>query len=63
MDKSIFTGKAGKPDDTALEAVLGITWGLWKELRDFVFREYPGAVGEWNWPGERYGWNYRISKS
>jgi hypothetical protein len=33
---------------------------LWFDLRDYVFEKYPEATEEWNFPGKKYGWSYRI---
>lgn len=60
MALSIFDDKSKKPDDRDLAEVLGETFILWKELRDFVLQQYPGAVEEWNYSGKNYGWNFRL---
>jgi hypothetical protein len=60
MDKSIFTNKEQIPAEEDLRLSLGITYELWGKLREFTLREYPAAVMEWNYPGEKYGWSFRI---
>jgi hypothetical protein len=30
------------------------------DLRDYVFEKYPNAVEDWNCPGAKYGWSFRI---
>lgn len=60
MEKSIFTDKKVMPDETDLMNSLNATYDLWQHLREYVFLKYPGAVAEWNYPGEKYGWSFRI---
>jgi hypothetical protein len=60
MEPSIFTDKAKIPDDFMLLEALGALYSAWKEIRDYVFRVYPKATEEWNSPGQKYGWSFRI---
>lgn len=60
MDKSIFTDKKNVPCDGELIDSLGNTFKLWQFIRDFVHLKYPAAMDEWNYPSEKYGWNFRI---
>ncbi|MCE1164217.1 MAG: DUF3788 domain-containing protein [Bacteroidetes bacterium] len=60
MDISIFTDKKTKPDEASLKAALGRTFRLWVELENYVLSKYPAAVKEWNFPGEKYGWSYKL---
>jgi hypothetical protein len=60
MDQSIFINKAIIPDDTDLQVELGETYGLWKEIMDFVILKYPKAATEWSYPGSKYGWSFRL---
>lgn len=48
------------PDDLKLSEALGELFSVWMEIRSYVFRAYPGAVEEWNFPGQKYGWSFRI---
>ncbi len=59
METSIFMHKEKKPAVAELKSALGEKHQLWQEIRDFVF-ENPVAVEEWNFPGKKYGWSYRI---
>lgn len=59
-DKSIFPDKAVKPTEHDLREKLGGIYPLWQHLHDFVFSRYPGGIAEWNFPGKKYGWSYRI---
>jgi hypothetical protein len=59
-DISIFTDKEAQPTDRSLIAALGSVHKLWKQIHALVMRKYPKAMAEWNYPGKKYGWNYRI---
>lgn len=60
MDTSIFTNKAEIPDDFMLSGALGNLFKVWMNLRQYVFDVYPKATEEWNFPGQKYGWSFRI---
>ena len=63
MDTSIFMDKAKKPGPDDLSAALGKSYRYWQDIEDMVQRKYPGAVSEWNFPGPKYGWSFRIKDS
>ena len=54
MDKTV------KPTDKDLADKLGVTYNLWKRLHDLVLRKYPKGIADWNFPGKKYGWSFRI---
>ena len=60
MDKSIFSNKNNIPDNNDLKGSLGDTYNLWLLIKDYVHLKYPNAIDEWNYPGEKYGWSFRI---
>ena len=60
MDISIFTDKTEVPDETKLSAALGDLYNTWLQIRNYVKQVYPAAVEEWNFPGTKYGWNFRM---
>ena len=60
MDKSPFTDKSRKPGEKELAAAIGETLVWWNQVRDHVHAVCPGVVDEWNFPGEKYGWSFRI---
>ena len=60
MHQNPFTDKTHIPDFYDLASALGPTLGLWKQIRDYVFDQYPDAIEEWNFPGVKYGWSFRI---
>ena len=54
MDKSVT------PTDSDLQKTLDQSHLLWKEVRDKVLEKYPAGKEEWNFPGKKYGWSFRI---
>lgn len=60
MDKSCFPEKGSIPDEIQLSGCLENTYHLWQLLKSYVHQKYPNAKDEWNYPGEKYGWNFRI---
>lgn len=60
MDHSIFMDKSQMPTNEDLGPALGDKYELWMEIRDAVLQQYPGGVEEWNFPGKKYGWSFRI---
>lgn len=60
MDISIFTDKAQTPVIADLMQPLAETFPLWIKIRDFVLEQYPTGLEEWNFPGAKYGWSFRI---
>jgi len=60
MDTSIFSDKAVIPNDEMLAEAIGDLHSTWSEIRDYVFKVYPKALEEWNFPGQKYGWSFRI---
>ena len=59
-DASIFMDKTVKPTDKDLVEKLAATYDLWKRLHDLVLSKYPNGIADWNFPGKKYGWSYRI---
>ncbi len=59
-DLSIFPDKTIKPTEKVLAQTLASTYDLWVQIHDFVFEKYPNGQAEWNYPGKKYGWSYRI---
>ena len=39
---------------------LKATYDLWNTIRNYVHTAYPGAVDEWNYSGQKFGWSFRI---
>ena len=60
MDCSVFLDKEKLPTPNDLQKALEKTCDLWQELRLYVTAKYPSAKEEWNYPGPKYGWSFRI---
>lgn len=60
MDKSIFSDKAKTPTAKDLTNALANTHDLWQAVCDLTLQQYPKAISEWNFSGEKYGWSFRI---
>jgi len=60
MDHSVFMDKARSPSPEDLKRELGSKYDLWLEIRDHVLLKYPAGKEEWNFPGKKYGWSFRI---
>jgi len=60
MDTSVFTDQTRVPSPKDLSASLGSSINFWMEIKKFVFTKYTGAAEEWNYPGAKYGWSFRI---
>lgn len=60
MDISIFTDKSRIPTGEDLQTALGTLAVNWMKIREFVWNKYPTAKEEWNFPGAKYGWSFRI---
>jgi hypothetical protein len=59
-DISIFPHKESEPTDEDLQLAFGDSYDIWTRLNDFVFERYPKGILDWNYPGKKWGWNYRI---
>lgn len=60
MDKSVFTDKTTTPSEKDLSATIGKLLNCWQDICRFILFHYPAAIGEWHFPGEKYGWSYRL---
>ena len=60
MDTSIFMVKELIPTDSDLTGALAGTYDLWRSIKEYVHLKYPAAMDEWNYPGIKYGWSFRI---
>lgn len=59
-DISIFPDKAVMPTENDLVERLEDSYYIWKQIHDFVLSKYTNGLMEWNYPGKKYGWSYRI---
>jgi hypothetical protein len=55
-----FTDKNFIPTTQNLKKTLGSTFSIWESLVATTKTLYPKAIEEWNFPGEKYGWSFRI---
>lgn len=60
MDKSIFIEKEKTPTEKDLKKVLSRSYELWHDIYCLVYQKFPAAISEWNFPGKKYGWSFRI---
>ncbi|MBI9060071.1 MAG: DUF3788 domain-containing protein [Labilibaculum sp.] len=60
MDISIFTDKAIEPTQKDLQEQLGSLYPLWERIAEIVREKYPNPKEEWNYPGKKYGWSFRL---
>ncbi|BAX81658.1 DUF3788 domain-containing protein [Labilibaculum antarcticum] len=60
MDISIFTDKAVEPNLDDLKNNLDSTFDLWQQIVKIVKEQYPNPKEEWNYPGKKYGWSFRL---
>ena len=59
-ERSIFTDKNNQPTLKELMSRLGSSFIFWEQISQLVLSKYPQAVSEWNYPGQKYGWSFRI---
>jgi hypothetical protein len=59
-DISIFTNKNIIPDEKHLQSVLSDNFKYWKAIIDYTFTSSSQLLSEWNYPGQKYGWSFRI---
>jgi hypothetical protein len=60
MDTSIFPDKNNIPDEKVLKRALGSAYKNWKTIHKYVHSKYTSALDDWNFPGVKYGWSFRI---
>jgi hypothetical protein len=59
-DISVFQDKTAIPTENELAEKLGSNYKLWQKIHALVLKKYPNGLAEWNFPGKKYGWSYRI---
>jgi len=59
-DISIFQDKTVIPTNADLANKLGSSYELWRQIHNMVLSKYPNGLVEWNYPGKKYGWSFRI---
>jgi hypothetical protein len=41
-------------------AKLNLSYKYWSQIKEYVLERYPDGICEWNFPGKKYGWSFRI---
>lgn len=59
-DASLFMDKEKIPTSSDVEKGVGASIHFWNQIRDYVLEIYPTGKEEWNFPGKKYGWSFRI---
>jgi len=62
-DCSIFMEKENIPTRDDLQNKLGNCFDWWNEIEQYVLTHFPQGISEWNYPGKKFGWSYRIKDS
>ena len=57
---SIFCDKSRTPTTQDLKKILGRTFPIWESIIQAAKALYPEAREDWNFPGEKYGWSFRL---
>jgi hypothetical protein len=58
--ESIFMNKSDRPTEQDLVDKLGSTYLLWSDLKSYLNDTLKNPSGEWNYPGKKYGWSFRM---
>jgi len=43
-----------------LISAIGSSKSIWDDISEFVHIQYPAAISEWKYPGQKYGWSFRL---
>jgi hypothetical protein len=60
METIVFPDKDKMPGEAEVKKVLGKTYLVWQKVCNLVYAKVPGALSEWNFPGVKYGWSFRV---
>lgn len=60
IEPGIFSDKATRPTDAAVEHAIGSGFPLWVVLRAALAEVFDPVDGEWTFSGKRYGWSLRL---
>ena len=52
--------KAVKPVESELKETLGASFLLWNQLKNHLNAFLDNPSEEWNYPGKKYGWSFRL---
>jgi Protein of unknown function (DUF3788) len=59
---NVFAGQMEKPTQKAVEAALGASYALWKQLISELKKELHLDGEDWHSSGVKYGWALRLQK-
>ncbi len=57
---SVFADREVEPDKNDLAGKIGLLYATWQQVTQLVLSKLPHAIGQWNYPGQKYGWSYRL---
>lgn len=60
MALSIFDDKSKRPNEKDLEDKLSNTMVIWRNIKDYIYQNYPQITEEWKYSGKKYGWGLRV---
>ena len=60
METIVFRDKDVIPEEGILKEKIGAKYELWSIIKKYVHDHLPEAKDEWNFPGRKYGWSFRI---
>ena len=58
--ESAFMNKRAMPTEIELKEKLGSTYIIWNELKIYLNDNLKNPSEEWNYPGKKYGWSFRM---
>lgn len=58
--ESIFMNKSIQPTEKNLVDKLGTTFSIWSDLKSNLNDTLKNPAKEWNCPGKKYGWSFRM---
>lgn len=62
MALSFFDDKSRPPSDAALDAALGATGGLWRDLKKRIALRFPPLDELWGFSSKSTGWGLRLKR-
>lgn len=60
MEASCFMNKQDVPTEENLKIAIGNSYHYWTLIKNYVKSKQPQVIEDWNFPGTKYGWSFRI---